>query len=138
MSNDFNRTILKGRLTRDIELRKTTSGTSVTEIGLAINERQKVGGEWTDVVTYVDCTLWGKTAEVAEKYLSKGDAVLIEGRLKFDTWEKGGQKRSKLSVVGERLMMLGGKSDGGNGGKHAASTTEPPTTAGIPDDDIPF
>jgi single-strand DNA-binding protein len=108
---NFNRCILAGNLTRDVELKSTPSGTSVTEIGLAINERRKTKeGEYVDETTFVDITLWGRTAEVAAEYLSKGSPVLIEGRLKLDTWETDdGQKRSKLRVVGERMQMLGKK-----------------------------
>ena len=106
---NFNRCILAGNLTRDVELKSTPSDTSVTEIGLAINERRKTKeGEYVDETTFVDITLWGRTAEVAAEYLSKGSPVLIEGRLKLDTWETDdGQKRSKLRVVGERMQMLG-------------------------------
>jgi single-strand DNA-binding protein len=113
----FNRVILMGNLTRDIELRYTPGGTAVTEAGLAVNDRRKgQNGEWTDETTFVDVTLWGRTAEIAQQYLRKGAPVLIEGRLKLDTWEKDGQKRSKLHVVGERMQMLGGRQGGGGGG----------------------
>jgi single-strand DNA-binding protein len=105
---NFNRVIVAGNLTREVELKYTQGGTAVTEIGLAINERRKdKAGEYVDETTFVDITLWGRTAEVAAEYLSKGSPVLIEGRLKLDTWEKDGQKRSKLRVVGERMQMLG-------------------------------
>jgi single-strand DNA-binding protein len=105
---NFNRVIVAGNLTREVELKYTQGGTAVTEIGLAINERRKdKAGEYVDETTFVDITLWGRTAEVAAEYLSKGSHVLIEGRLKLDTWEKDGQKRSKLRVVGERMQMLG-------------------------------
>ena len=113
----FNRVILMGNLTRDIELKYTPSGTAVTDIGLAVNDRRKsASGEWVDETTFVDVTLWGRTAEVASEYLSKGSPVLIEGRLKLDTWETDGQKRSKLRVTGERMQMLGSRSGGGSGG----------------------
>ena len=103
----FNRVILVGNLTRDPELRYIPSGTAVSEIGLAVNDRVKRGDQWVDETTFVDVTLWGRTAEVANEYLSKGSPVLIEGRLKLDRWEKDGQKHSKLKVVGERMQMLG-------------------------------
>jgi single-strand DNA-binding protein len=110
----YNRVILVGNLTRDIELKYTQGGTAVTDIGLAVNDRRKTAtGEWVDETTFVDVTLWGRTAEVASEYLSKGSPILIEGRLKLDTWETDGQKRSKLRVVGERMQMLGGRSDSG-------------------------
>jgi single-strand DNA-binding protein len=113
----FNRVILVGNLTRDPELRYIPSGTAVTDVGLAVNDRRKnAQGEWVDETTFVDVTLWGRTAEVASEYLTKGAPLLIEGRLKLDTWEKEGKKQSKLRVVGERMQMLGGKGQGGGGG----------------------
>ena len=98
----YNRVVLVGNLTRDPELRYIPSGTAVTEIGLAVNDRRKgPNGDWIEETTFVDVTLWGRTAEIASEYLSKGSSVLIEGRLKLDTWEKDGKKNSKLRVVGE-------------------------------------
>jgi single-strand DNA-binding protein len=157
----FNRVVLVGNLTRDPELRYIPSGTAVSEIGLAVNVRVKKNDQWVDETTFVDITLWGRTAEVANEYLSKGSSVLIEGRLKFDTWEKDGQKRSKLRVIGEKMQMLGGREGGGGGGGarggagagRAASAGggrppqqddsyddygSAPSSAGIPDDEIPF
>jgi single-strand DNA-binding protein len=121
MASSFNRVILVGNLTRDPELRYTPSGTPVCDIGLAVNDRRKnPNGEWVEETTFVDVTLWARTAEVASEYLGKGSQVLIEGRLKLDSWETDGQKRSKLKVVGERLQMLGaprgGAAGGGGGG----------------------
>jgi single-strand DNA-binding protein len=113
----FNRVILVGNLTRDPELRYIPSGTAVAEVGLAVNDRRKAAnGEWVEETTFVDVTLWARTAEIASEYLSKGSPVLIEGRLKYDSWEKEGKKHSKLRVVGERMQMLGGKSGGPPGG----------------------
>jgi single-strand DNA-binding protein len=117
----FNRVILLGNITRDIEVKYLQSGTAVTEIGLAVNEKYKnQSGEWVEDVVFVDVTLWGRTAEIASEYLSKGSPVLIEGRLKLDRWEKDGQKHSKLRVTGERMQMLGSKGErqgqGGRGG----------------------
>jgi single-strand DNA-binding protein len=113
----FNRVILVGNLTRDVEMKYLQSGTAVAEVGLAVNDRRKnQQGEWIEEPVFVDITLWGRTAEIASEYLSKGSPVLIEGRLKYDTWEKDGQKRSKLRVVGESLQMLGQRSGGGGGG----------------------
>ncbi|MGY8770188.1 MAG: single-stranded DNA-binding protein [Pirellulales bacterium] len=116
----FNRVILVGNLTRDVDVKYLQSGTAVTELGLAVNDRRKnQSGEWVDETTFVDVTLWGRTAEVAGEYLSKGSSVLVEGRLKLDSWETDGQKRSKLRVVGEKMQMLGGK--GGGGGSKQSS-----------------
>ncbi|MEQ8210210.1 MAG: single-stranded DNA-binding protein [Lacipirellulaceae bacterium] len=151
----FNRVVLVGNLTRDPELRHIPSGMAVSDIGLAVNDRVKRNNEWVDETTFVDITLWGRTAEVCNEYLSKGSPVLIEGRLKLDTWEKDGQKRSKLKVIGERMQMLGGR-DGGGGGRSRGSSQStssgdsydsygsndsydaPPARSAPPEDDIPF
>ena len=103
----FNRVILVGHLTRDPELKYLQSGTAVTELGLAVNDRVKKNDQWVDETTFCDITLFGKTAEVCGEYLTKGSAALIEGRLKLDTWEKDGEKRSKLKIIGEKMQMLG-------------------------------
>jgi single-strand DNA-binding protein len=107
----FNRVILIGNLTRDVELRYLQSGMAVTDIGLAVNEKYKnSNGEWVEDVTFVDVTAWGRTAEVMSEYLSKGSPVFIEGRLKLDTWEgQDGQKRSKLKVTCDRMQLIGPK-----------------------------
>ena len=130
----YNRVILVGNLTRDVELRYTPSGTAVTEIGLAVNDRRKsASGEWIEETTFVDVTLWGRTAEVASEYLSKGSNMLVEGRLKLDRWEsKDGQKMSKLRVVGERMQMLGsrGGSGGGGGGGGRGSSSGAASSGG--------
>lgn len=117
----YNRVILMGNLTRDVQVKYTTSGTPVTEVGLAVNDRRKNSqGEWVDEVTFVDVTFWGRTAEVAGQYLSKGSPVFIEGRLKLDSWEKDGQKNYKLRVVCERMQLLS------SGGQRPASPPPAP------------
>jgi len=106
----YNRVMLVGNLTRDVEVRQIPSGSTVADIGLAINDRHKSStGEWVENATFVDVTLWGRTAEIAGEYLSKGSPLLVEGRLKLDRWEQDGQKKSKLKVVGERIQLLGGR-----------------------------
>jgi len=124
----FNRVILLGNLTRDPELRYLQSGTAVADIGLAVNDRRKnANGEWVEEPIFVDVTLWGRTAEVASEYLSKGSPVFIEGRLKFDAWEgQDGQKRSKLRVVGERMQLIGGRSEGGSQDRPARAAARQP------------
>ena len=108
----FNKVVLMGNLTRDVELRETSSGTAVTDLGLAVNDRVKRNDEWVDEATFVDVTLFGRSAEVAGEYLSKGSPILIEGRLKLDSWEsKEGGKRNKLRVQGEKMQMLGRRED---------------------------
>lgn len=117
----FNRVILVGNLTRDVELRYTPSGMAVTDIGLAVNDRVKKGEQWVDETTFVDITLFGRQAEIAGEYLSKGAPALFEGRLKLDTWESDGQKRSKLKVVADKVTLLGGRQGGGGGSGPAPS-----------------
>ena len=98
--------MLMGNLIRDPELRHTTSGMAVADIGLAINRKTKEREE----TTFVDITLWGKQAELAGQYLRKGRPVYIEGRLQLDSWEDlGGQKRTKLKVVGEAIQFIDGQ-----------------------------
>ena len=147
----YNRVVLLGNLTRDPELQYIPSGMAVSDIGLAVNDRVKRDDQWVEEATFVDVTLWGRTAEIANEYLSKGSAVLIEGRLKLDTWEKDGQKRSKLKVVGERMQMVGSRDASSGGGPNRSqshettpheptpeysSTSDRPSMP--PNDEIPF
>jgi single-strand DNA-binding protein len=121
----LNRVTLLGNVTRDIELKYLQSGMAVTELGMAVNRKYKANsGEFVEEVTFVDVTVWGRTAEVASEYLSKGSQVLIEGRLKLDTWESEGQKRSKLKVVCEQLHLVGSRGGGSGGGKTQRSENQ--------------
>lgn len=118
----YNRVVLIGNVTRDIQLKYTPSGLAVTEIGLAMNDKRKnAQGEWVDEAVFVDVTLWGRTAEVASEYVSKGSPLFVEGRLKLDTWEKDGEKKSKLRVVGERIQLISSKSGGGGSGSGSSN-----------------
>ena len=125
----FNKVILVGNLTRDPQVRYTPSGTAVTDIGLAVNRQwfDKQTNSKKEETTFIDVTLWGRTAEVAGEYLSKGRPVLIEGRLSLDQWDdkESGQKRSKLKVVGENMTMLGSRGEGGGGGGSAPRQSAP-------------
>ncbi|MEQ8855764.1 single-stranded DNA-binding protein [Gimesia sp.] len=162
----FNKVILVGNLTRDPQVRYTPGGSAVAEIGLAVNRSwfDKNSNSRKEETTFVDVTLWGRTAEVASEYLTKGRSVLIEGRLQLDQWDdkESGQKRSKLKVVGENMTMLGGRGDGpgggggpsgggGGGGSYGSrggssqggGSSSPADSfydspGGMPDDDVPF
>jgi single-strand DNA-binding protein len=162
----FNKVILMGNLTRDPQVRYLPSGQAVAEVGLAVNRSwfDKQANQRKEEVTFVDVTLWGRTAEVAGEYLTKGAGVLIEGRLQLDQWDdkESGQKRSKLKVVGEQMTMLpraGGSGGGGGGFQRSAAPApaqefgggesapapaqaggfEPPQGGGSPpDDNVPF
>lgn len=113
----YNRVVLVGNLTRDPELRAIPSGMSVLDAGLAVNDRRKdASGNWIEEATFVDVTVWGRSAEVLSQYSRKGSQILVEGRLKMDSWEQEGQKRTKLKVVAERVVLLGSRGDGAGGG----------------------
>ncbi len=119
MAGSFNKVILLGNITRDIELRHTANNRAVATVGIAVNYRWKTPeGEQKEEVTFVDCEAWGRTAEVMSQYLNKGRPVFIEGRLKLDTWQdkESGQNRSKLKVVVESFQFVDSKGGGGGGG----------------------
>lgn len=150
----FNKVILAGNLTRDPELRYTPKGTAVAKIGMAVNRSWKSEtGEMKEEVTFVDVEAWGRQAEVIGQYLKKGRPILIEGRLKLDSWEDKNthQKMSKLKVVLEAFSFLDSRGDGGGGGGEfrkaapaaapaAAAAANGPEEIGEPpsEDDVPF
>lgn len=109
--SSFNRVILMGNITRDIELKHTQGGTARAKFGLAVNEAYTFDGEKRERTTFVDITAWATTAETIGKYLGKGDAIFIEGRLEFSEWadKATGAKRTALGVVCERFQFMGGK-----------------------------
>jgi single-strand DNA-binding protein len=122
----FNKVILAGNLTRDPELRYTPKGSAVAKIGLAVNRTWKTeSGESKEEVTFIDIEAWGRQAEVIAQYMRKGRPLLVEGRLKLDTWEDKNthQKQSKLKVVLETFSFIDSK--GGDAGP-ASSTAEAP------------
>ena len=145
--------MLMGGLTRDPQLTYLPSQTPVVEFGLATTRKyKKQDGTLGEDKCYVDCQMFGKRAEVINQYLKKGDPLFVEGRLKFDSWEKDGQKRSKLRVFVESFEFLGkgggsSQSGGNQGGGYqqsapAPSAPVPPAPEAPPvggmDDDIPF
>ena len=154
---NLNKVLLMGNLTRDPEVRYTPKGTAVTELGIAVN-RIYTGenGEKREEVTFVDVTVWGRTAENVGEYLRKGRPVFIEGRLQLDSWEdkQSGQKRNKLKVVADNVQFLGSRgSSGGAGGPEegdeaprsgtgGGARNAPPAKSSGPaepdDDEIPF
>lgn len=143
----INKVIISGNLTREAELRTTSGGTSVLSFGVAVNERRRnQSGEWEDVPQFVDCSMFGKRAEALEQYLTKGTKVCIEGRLHYSSWEKDGQRRSKLDVTVDELEFMSSR----NGGEQQPAKRKPMTTksvmdhaeevppAAYDDEDIPF
>jgi single-strand DNA-binding protein len=145
--SSFNRVILLGNLTRDPQLKFLPNQTPVVEFGIATNRRYTTsGGEKKDEVTFVDVAFFGKAAEVISQWCQKGKALLVEGRLKYDSWEKDGQRRSKLSVIGDNFQFVGGRGEPmepgegsgeaeGDVGKalDAAPPKSAPARAGLPD-----
>jgi len=110
----FNKTILMGNLTRDPEIRSLPSGATVTNFGLAVSETwtDKASGEKREEVCFVDVDAWGRQGEVVLEYFSKGKPILIEGKLKFRTWEADdGTKRSKHSITLDRFSFVGSRND---------------------------
>ncbi|HMN95368.1 MAG TPA: single-stranded DNA-binding protein [Phycisphaerales bacterium] len=152
----YNKVLLMGNLTRDIELRHTSSNQAVANFGLAVNRRYRTaGGEDREEVTFVDCEAWGNTAEIMAKYLAKGRPVFVEGRLKLDQWQdKEGNKQSKLRVVVDNFQFIDSRGGGGGGapagdatqGRYSgddapsrpARTPAPVHHEPVPEDDIPF
>ncbi len=122
LMSSYNRVTLLGNLTRKPELKRTKSGLSVADLGMAMN-RVWTGenGERKEDTTFVDVVVWNRDAENAVKYLDKGRSVLVEGRLQMDTWQdaKTGQSRSKLRVVAENLQYLSGSQEAGVTGGEA-------------------
>lgn len=147
----FNKIIIVGNLTRDVELKYLPSGSAVSTIGLASSRKyKKQDGSQSEEVCFVDVKLFGRTAEVANQYLKKGSQVLIEGRLNLETWnDQSGSKRSKHTIIAESMQMLG-RSDSSNyptnydessnsmssGSKDISSNKMPEID--IDEDEIPF
>jgi len=118
----FNKIILVGNLTRDIELRYTQSGTAIAKTAIATSRKFTTNGEKKEEVCFVDVTFFGRSGEVANQYLRKGSKILVEGRLNFEQWvDQNGQKRSKHSVIAETMQMLDSKGDNQGGGYNTPS-----------------
>lgn len=151
---NFNKVILAGNLTRDPELRFTPKGTAIAEFGLAINRSWKdESGQTKEEVTFVDITAYGRQAEVIGQYFKKGRPILMEGRLRYDSWDDKatGQKRSRLKVQLEAFQFIDSQRTGGEmppqGAQHrpaaapaqAPAAPVPPEPDGPPnEDDVPF
>ena len=104
----INRVNISGNLTREPEMRALRNGTQVLSFSVAVNDRRKnpQTGEWEDYPNFVDCTMFGTRAEAVGRYLSKGTKVAIEGKLRYSSWEKDGQRRSKLEVIVDEIEFM--------------------------------
>lgn len=137
----INSVVISGNLTRDAQLTQTPSGTSVLSFGVAVNERRKNNqtGEWEDHPNFVDCTMFGKRAEAIARFLNKGVKVCVEGRLHYSSWERDGQKRSKLDVTVDNVEFMSQR----NNQQQEYSGDQGYASSGygsgsVYDDDIPF
>lgn len=125
----INRVNISGNLTRDSELRATSSGMQIASFGVAVNDRRKnQSGEWKDYPNFIDCVMFGKRAESIFQYLTKGTKVAIEGKLRWSQWEKDGQKRSKLEVIVDEIEFMSTKN----------SSPKESSEGGMYMDDVPF
>jgi len=149
MPENINSVVLVGNLTKDPELRHTPSGTAVTTLRLAVNDRIKKGEEWQDAAYYFDVTVWGRNAENCAQYLAKGRPVGVQGKLTWREWDaQDGSKRQSVEVTASNVQFLGGRDGGGGGGdgqfvpQGAAQASAGQPSADFPaaaaDDDIPF
>lgn len=150
----INRVTITGNLTRDPELRATQGGTQILSLGVAVNDRRRnpQTGNWEDYPNFIDCVMFGTRAEAISRFLSKGMKVAIEGKLRYSSWERDGQRRSKIEVVVDEIDLMSSRQ--GQGGAPAQSAapqdsyqapTAPasapvstPPSADVYDEDIPF
>ena len=140
-----NRYICTGNLTRDIEVRRTQSGMAIASFGIAVNDRRKNSqtGEWEDVPNFIDCTMFGSRAEKVGNYIGKGSKVCIEGKLRYSSWTRDGQKRSKLEVVVDEIEFVSQK-QGQQGQQQRQQAPKPAPqpaideSSSVYDEDIPW
>jgi single-strand DNA-binding protein len=144
---DINNVVLVGRLTRNAELKYTNTGMAVSKVSIAINKRRKKDDQWVEEVNFFDITIWGKTAESLQQYLTKGKQIGVSGELRQSRWEQDGQSRSKVEIVATNIQLLGGGGGKGEGRVNdtkgagsfggAPEESNPPATDEF-EDDIPF
>lgn len=151
-ATNINRVVMTGNLTRDPELRNTSSGTPVCSLRVACNTRRKdASGEWVDKPNYFDVTVWGAQGENCATYLQKGRPVALDGRLEWREWEdQNGNKRQSVDIIADSVQFLGSRDGGENGGRFTPQTDVPADTSDFQsastgggsgaaaDDDIPF
>ncbi|PIE97718.1 MAG: single-stranded DNA-binding protein [Treponema sp.] len=118
---DVNHVVLIGRLTRDAELRYTSSGMPVCNFSIAVNRRKKVGENWEEEASFFDIVLWGRQGEALNQYLVKGKQVGIDGELRQNRWEQDGVQRSRVEIVASNLQLLGGNPGQQGGGNYGGS-----------------
>ena len=138
---NYNKTLLAGNLTRDPELKFTPKGHAVANFTVAHNRKWRTeAGEDKEEVSFIDCVVFGKTAENVAKFFKKGAAIFVEGRIKQESWDDktSGQKRSKLVVNVDSFQFVGGKRDDGQQPARQQAQQATASTAAAPEDDVPF
>lgn len=152
MAAGINSVCVSGNLTKDPELRNLPTGTSICNMRLAVNAREKSNGEWQDRANYFNVTVWGAHGENCAKYLQRGSGIMVQGRLRWREWDANdGSKRQDVEIVAENVVFMprsdGGQGGGGQGqqsmpsgggGYGVPSSTPPPSAPIQDDDDIPF
>jgi single-strand DNA-binding protein len=133
---NYNYCCIVGNLTRDPEVKFIPSGTAVAAFGVAVNEKYKVGEDWKERVNYFDVEAWGKLAEICGENLAKGRNVLVAGALRYESWEKDGEKKSRIKIVADKVQFLGAKPEGKSKEEPKANGKKTPPVSS--DDDIPF
>lgn len=138
--SDINNVFLTGNLTRFPELRATAGGTQILSFGLAFNTsvRNRQTGEWDERGNFIDCTIFGKRAEVLSHYLTKGQKVAVTGELRYSTWEKDGQRHSKLDVIVDDIVFMSQRQGANQPTQTPAPQAPMPPAVDPFDDDIPF
>src|SRR5580658_10524462 len=138
MARSLNQVTLMGNLTRDPELRQTPNGQNVTSFSLALNRSYKdASGEWQEATDYIDIVCWGPLAERVAQYLTKGRRALVQGRLQSRSWEREGQKRSKVEVLANDVTFLDSRTEGSDmGGSSAPKASEPVAPSKKKKDDV--
>ncbi len=146
---DLNSVTVIGRLTKDVDLRYMANGNAVGNMSIAVNRSVKKGEQWEDEASFFEVTLWGKQAEALKPYLTKGQQIVVQGYLKQSSWDKDGEKRSKVVIIAENIQLVGGKRDGNSGSGYSNNassvsnsgyqTPEPPQQSEMAfSEDIPF
>lgn len=150
----INRVTITGNLTRDPELRATQGGTQILNLGVAVNDRRRnqQTGNWEDYPNFIDCVMFGTRAEAVSRFLTKGMKVAIEGKLRYSSWERDGQRRSKIEVVVDEIDVMSSRGNGSGAVQATPQQAAPyqmsapapaapvatPPSADVYDEDIPF
>lgn len=141
MSN-INQVVISGNLTRDPELRAMNNGSSVLEFSVAVNDRVKEGDQWKDRPNYIDCVMFGTRADSLSRFMHKGDKVCVSGKLHWSSWEKDGQKRSKVNVYANDVELMSKKDsqqkDAGTRAVEDYYGVKAEPVYDVYDEDIPF